>query len=214
LGVVAALYLGTVLGLHRVLGLEGVRRSSAVAADAASIAFGGAMGGALVAVLVVASTTSSMTASIMTATRIYFAMGRDGFLFSWLHFVNPRFATPSRAILTHGAVCLVFLALRQSVELHLTAFVFGRLLFIGLTGVSLFVLRRREGRRAGVFEVPFYPVLPAAFVTGIALLIAGRAIFQWRETLLDLAILAGGLPLLGFERWLRGRSRGAAARPE
>jgi hypothetical protein len=85
--------------------------------------------------------------------------------------------------------------------------VFGRLLFMALTGASLFVLRRREGRRAGVFEVPFYPVLPALFVAGVGLLIAGRLVFQWRETLLDLAVLACGLPLLGLERWLRARSR-------
>ena len=202
----AVLYIGTVLGMHHVLGLEGMRRSAAVAADAAGRALG-PLGGALVALLVVSSTASSMTASIMASTRIYFAMGRDGYLFRALHFVHPRFATPSRAVVAHGAVCLFFLALRQSVELHLTAMVFGRLLFMALTGASLFVLRRREAARPAVFAVPFYPWLPAAFVVGVGLLIAGRLAFQWRETLLDVGLLACGLPLLALERWASSRRR-------
>jgi APA family basic amino acid/polyamine antiporter len=156
LALVAALYVGAVLGMHRILGMEGMQRSAAVAADAASRAVG-PLGGLLAALLVVASTTSSMTASIMAASRIYFAMGRDGYLFRLFHRVHPRFGTPARAIVAHGAICLAFLALRQSVELHLTAFVFGRLL--------------------------------------------------WRETLVDLAVLAGGLPLLALERWASSRRR-------
>ncbi len=76
----------------------------------------------------------------------------------------------------------------------------GRILFLGLVGFGLFRLRRAGVGGAGVYRVPLYPLLPALFVAGMALLLLGRVVFQWRQTLVDLALLACTLPLLLFER--------------
>lgn len=204
---VIALYLLTLWSYHRTLGMAGVAASSAVAADSARNLFGSA-GGALVAALVVASALSSMAGSIFTDSRLFLAMARGGHLLRWFDHLHPRFGSPSRVLFGHAAVCLLVLAARQRFELHLSAMVAGRLLFIGLVAASLFRLRRAgRGEPAGPrFVVPGGPVLPAIFLGAVATLLAGRFVFQGRESLVDLALLAVGLPLLAAERWRR-RSR-------
>jgi APA family basic amino acid/polyamine antiporter len=205
MAVVAALYLAVVASYHLALGTAGVAASPAVAAEAAEVALG-AWGRALVVALVVASTVGSLTGSILADSRLFLAMARAGSLFRWLDALHPRFRSPARILGAHAAVCLVLLAVRQSTELTLSAMVAGRLLFIGLVGVALFRLRRLDVGRGDGFRVPLFPALPALFVAGVALLLAGRLVFQAREALIDLAVVAGALPLLLAERWWRSRA--------
>lgn len=204
---VIVLYLLTLWSYHRALGLDGVAASAAVAADAASRLYGSG-GGALVAAVVVAAALSSMAGSIFTDSRLFLAMARGGHLLRWFDHLHPRFGSPSRVLFGHAAVCLLVLAARQRFELHLSAMVAGRLFFIGLVAASLFRLRRagRDAQAAARFVVPGGPVLPALFLGAVATLLAGRFVFQGRESLVDLALLAVGLPLLAAERWRR-RSR-------
>jgi len=205
---VVALYLLVVCSYHRVLGTAGVAASPAVAADTATVAVGD-WGAPLVVILVLCSTVGGLTGSILADSRLFLAMSRTGGLLRWLDALDPRTASPVRVLAAHAAVCLAVLAVRQSTELTLSAMVAGRLLFIGLSAAALFRLRRRGVGPADAFRVPLYPLLPALFVAGVALLLAGRFVFQWREALVDLAILAAGLPLLALDRW-QSRRAGAA----
>ena len=83
------------------LPLESVIRSNRVAADAADAVFGRG-GGAVISGLVVFSTFGALIGIVLAGPRVYFAMARDGLLFSWLGAVHPVFRTPYRAILLQG----------------------------------------------------------------------------------------------------------------
>lgn len=203
---VVVVYVAVVLAYYRVLGPGGVAAAPAVAAAAGAAIFGGA-GAMFVAALVVASTVGSMAVGIMGHSRVHFAMARDGLFFSALGYVHPRFATPSRAIVAHGFACLALLAVRQSLELTFTAMAFGRLVFMALVGLSLFRLRRQQAGAADVFRVPLYPLLPALYLAGVGSLLVARIALQPRETLIDLAVILGALPLLPIARRLGRRPR-------
>ncbi len=108
MGIIIALYLLMNTLYHATLGMEGMRGSTIVASDAAVQIFG-SVGAAVVSLLVIVSATGSINGTIMSASRVYYAMARDGLLFKWLDYIHPIFQTPTRAIFAHcvwGAVIL------------------------------------------------------------------------------------------------------------
>ena len=95
---------------HQTLGMEGVRSSRIVASDTAVLLLG-PLGAGFIAITVMISMTGSMNGTFMTATRVYYAMARDGLFFKWLDYIHPVYRTPSRAIIAHavwGTVILLF----------------------------------------------------------------------------------------------------------
>ncbi|UCD30305.1 MAG: amino acid permease, partial [Planctomycetota bacterium] len=109
------IYISTNLIYHRILGMEGLRESTIVASDVATHLIG-PIGAGFIAVLVMISTTGSINGTMMTATRAYYAMARDGLFFKWLNFVHPKFRTPSRAILAHCFWAAAILLIRGTFE--------------------------------------------------------------------------------------------------
>ena len=72
--------------------MEGVRSSSIVASDIASLLFGN-LGASLMSITVIISATGSINGTMMSASRLYYAMARDGMLFKWFDNIHPRFRT-------------------------------------------------------------------------------------------------------------------------
>ena len=90
ISLIAVIYISANLLYHTVLGLEGVRASVIVASDAASILFGKA-GATLISLVVIISATGSINGTMMSASRLYYAMARDGLLFNWFNHNHPRY---------------------------------------------------------------------------------------------------------------------------
>ena len=108
----------------------------------------------------VLATVSSANASIMSASRISFAMGRDSLVWEWLNEVHPRFRVPHRAIfVTSGLTVLVILL--GDIELLAEAAGLLHLLLYGLMSLACIILR--GARPAGyqpVFRTPLFPLIP------------------------------------------------------
>jgi amino acid transporter len=185
---------------HRTLGMEGMRASTIVASDVAANLIG-PIGAGLVAVLVVISATGSINGTMMTATRAYYAMAKDGLFLKWLNFVHPKFRTPSRAIIAHCVWAAAILMIRGTFETIVAGMVFAVLIFYVLTTLALFKLRKNEVGGQEVYRVPLYPLLPGLYLAGILALLIFRAIFEWEKSLVDLAFIATGLPF--FLIWYR-----------
>ena len=203
LSLVMIIYLITVTMYHLALGLEGVRGSTIVASDAATT-FLGAGGAGIIAALVIVSATGSINGTYMAATRVYYAMARDGLFFKWLDYVHPRFQTPSRAVVAHGLWGAVILLVRGSFETIVAGMIFAILIFYVFMTIALFKLRRQETGDPDGFRIPWYPVLPAVYLIGLIALVVLRSIYEWQNSLMDLAFLATGLPAAAF--WLRQRA--------
>ena len=187
------LYVSTNMIYHRTLGMEGLRTSTLAASDAAIVLIG-PIGAGFIALLVIISTTGSINGTMMTATRAYYAMAKDGLFFKWLSFIHPRFRTPSRAILAHCIWGCCIVLIRGTFETIVAGMVFAILIFYTLTTLAFFKLRKNNVGGKDVYRVPLYPILPGLYLVGILTLLLSRAIIEWEKSLVDFAFIATGLP--------------------
>lgn len=192
---------------HSTLGIDGVRSSTIVASDTA-IRLVGPEGAALVALLVILSSISSTNGTVMAASRVYYAMARDGIFFKVLDYVHPRFRTPSRAVIVHCLWAAAILLLRQRFETIIAGMAFAVLIFYALATFGLFKLRRQKVGEREAYRVPLYPLLPAVYLIGVLLLILLRLVFEFEKSLIDLAFILSGLPFAWW--WCRDKKSKAA----
>jgi len=196
LAIVTALYVLTNAAYLRGLGLAGVRGSSAVASDLLSRALGRA-GGAAIGLLVCAAVTTSANATLLMGSRLVYAFGRDFAPFASLGRWSRRAGSPVNAILLQGGIALVLVGFgalsRRGFEAMVayTAPVFW--LFFLLTGISLFVLRRRDPAAARPFRAPLYPLTPLVFCATCAFLLWSSLAYAGPGALAGVAVLATGL---------------------
>jgi len=194
IGTVLAVYWSVITVYHYTLGMEGMQTTVTPAADVATVMIGTA-GAGVVAVMAIVSAIGSINGTMMSATRVYFAMARDGLFFRWLDFVHPTFRTPSRAIIVHCLWASVILVVRGSFEAIAAGMVFAILIFYTLTTLALFKLRRNDVGSESAFQMPLYPLLPSIYLIGIVGLLASRAVFEWESSLVDFAFVATGIPI-------------------
>jgi amino acid transporter len=201
LGLVTLLYvLANVAFLHA-LGLGGVAASEAVAAEVARAAFG-PTGAALIAGAVAIAALTSANATAITGARTTCAIGREYPGLRWLGRWDERRDTPGNALLAQAAIALTLVAAGGiardgfALVVDYTAPVFW--LFLLLTGLSLFVLRRRDPGIERPFRVPLYPATPALFCATTAYLLWSSLAYTGWGALAGCAVLGSGAALLVF----------------
>ncbi len=204
LGAVTLLYVAVNAAFLRGLGLAGMERSSAVAADL--LARGaGPWGGRALALLVASAVVTSANATLLMGSRQVWAFGRDFPLFARLGRWDGRTGAPPNAVRVQGALALVLVAIgaasRSGFEemVAYTAPVFW--LFFLLTGISLFVLRRRDPATPRPFKVPLYPLTPLVFCGACAFLLWSSLAHAGAGAAAGLVVLGTGL----FPLWLSSR---------
>ena len=221
-GLVAALYLLVCWAYWHVLGMEGLAASSAPAADVLRRGFG-PPGERLMAALVALSALTSINATMIVGARTGYAMGRDWHRLGWLARWDGARACPVTALGAQGAAALLLVGagsasgdgFRAMVEF--TAPVFW--LFFLLTGIALFVLRRRDPQHPRPFRVPWYPLLPLLFCASSAAMLVSSLSYVSQQSLggvsaawVGVGVLAVGvLLLLALQRDARIRAEAAIA---
>jgi amino acid transporter len=207
-GVVTLLYLGINWVFLYGLGFDKLRSSQAAAADLLMAPFGSA-GEKLMVILVAVSAMGAVNGQIFTGARIGYALGRDHSVLSRLGAWNQRFGTPVWALVAQGLVTLALIVTfgsRDGFEtlVKYTAAVFW--FFFLLTGVSLFILRRKDREHPRPYLVVGYPFIPLVFCVSSAYMFYGSLSYAPLESLWGGAIVLSALPLY----WLS--SRGAKGR--
>ena len=185
----------------RVLGMDGLARTTTPASDVMRAALGD-RGAMLIAAGIAVSTIGFLSQNLLTGPRVYFAMARDGTFFKSVATVHPRTRVPIVAIVLQGVLASL-LALSGSYERMLGFVVAIDWLFFGLTALALVVLRRRDtaaGRDAS-FRVPGHPVTTLAFVAGAWLVVANTVYRLPANALAGLGLLAVGVPV--YYLWQR-----------
>lgn len=201
--VVSALYVLVNFAYLRGLGHAGMAASQAVAADLLRLAFGESAA-VLIAILVAVAALTSANATILLGARTSYAVGRDFAPFALLGRWHPDANSPTLALLVQGGIALGLVLLgaltRKGVVtmIEFTAPVFW--LFFLLTGVAMFVLRRREPNATRPFTVPLYPLTPLVFCASSAYLLYSSLAYTGIGALVGVAVLAAGALVLAWSR--------------
>jgi len=151
-------------------------------ADAAN-RFWGRTGASIISAGIVISILGNLHITLLSASRIPFAMGERGELPRFLSTTHPRFHTPHFAIAFTGAVMLA-LALSGSFIYALTVSTIARIAIYMATCAALPVLRRKAGRAP--LQVPGGVAIAAAAILLAVWLLSNST---WREAR-DTAIAA------------------------
>ncbi|HEY5036281.1 MAG TPA: amino acid permease, partial [Chthoniobacterales bacterium] len=148
---VVAIYVSVNFFYLRSLGAAGLAATSTPASSVMRNSLG-ARGGQLIAAGIAFSAFGFLAQSMLTAPRVYFAMAEDGVFFRAVARVHPRTRAPIVAIALQGGWAIV-IALSGTYAEVVNYVVAMDCLFIGLTAVCLFALRRRSAEPAS-FRVP------------------------------------------------------------
>jgi amino acid transporter/nucleotide-binding universal stress UspA family protein len=108
------------------------------------------------------ATVSSANASIMAASRISFAMGRDQLMPDWFNRIHSRFKTPSRSIgVTGGLTMILLIFLGGHLELLAEVAGFLSLVLYSLITLSCIIMRQAKlDWYNPTFRTPLYPFVP------------------------------------------------------
>ncbi|OPY64604.1 MAG: Serine/threonine exchanger SteT [Syntrophorhabdaceae bacterium PtaU1.Bin034] len=203
IGAITVIYLTVNYTFLRALGLQATASSEAVAANVMRSIFGEA-GVTYITLLVVFTVLSSMNAIIITGSRTNYAFGRDFFLFSFMGRWQSGANTPVNALLFQGIASLVLVFLGTGTRsgfammVEYTAPVFW--LFFLLVGISLFVLRRKEGAIVRPFRVPLYPLTPLIFCGVCLYMLYSSIMYTGTGGLIGLVVLLAGIPFVLFRK--------------
>jgi APA family basic amino acid/polyamine antiporter len=185
----------------RVLGMDGLARTTTPASDVMRAALG-ERGATLIAAGIAFSTLGFLSQNLLTGPRVYYAMARDGVFFRRVGAVHPKTRAPVMAIIVQSVVAAL-LVLTGSYERILGYVVAIDWLFFGLTALALIVLRRRdrdEAEPSGRFRAPGHPYTTIVFVV-CAWLVVVNTVYRFpADTLAGVGLLVAGVPVYYFWR--------------
>lgn len=203
---VATVYILANLAYFYVLPFAEVQQSQRVAQDVATRLLGG-IGGKLLTLAAVISTLAALNGSILSGSRIFFAMARDGLFFTRLSVLNPLHHTPGRALVFQGLLAsLLILALghdKAAFERVLDYALLGTWGFYGLTSLSVIAMRIRHPELPRPYLTFGYPWVPLTFSAVAVLFCISIMLRRPHESLMGLVLLLAGLPFYAY--WSKRR---------
>ena len=203
---VTVLYVLVMLVSTGVVPIDVLGESPIPVSDVAAVSMGtvGVVGIAFAAIVAAISSSNS---SILAASRVIYAMGRDGLVSDWFNESHDRFYTPHRAILATGGVTALLVALGLGVDtiiaLLAEAASFSFLVAYLLVHVSLVVFRRADPDEYDPsFELPsaLYPAVPV-----LGVLLALVVISQMATVVILIGTGVIGLGVAWYFAYARGR---------
>jgi basic amino acid/polyamine antiporter, APA family len=201
IGIITFAYLLFVGGVLHGLGFEQLKSSDAVGVEVIERALG-PLGGQLIGVIVAIAALTSMNSTMIVGARSNYSAARDWRALNFMGRWQGERNTPVTGFIVQTAIALalvVFGALEKdgfATMVEFTAPVFW--FFFMLSGIALFVLRRREPHVVRPFQVPWYPVLPLVFVATCAYLLYSSITYARSQnaSYVALAVMISGAVVL------------------
>jgi APA family basic amino acid/polyamine antiporter len=203
---VAVLYILTCVACFHALPFSAAMASPHIASDVVA-RLAGQHAATWLTVAMVLCALGTLNSSILSGARVDYAMARDGLFFRALASINPRFHTPSIALVFQG-VAASLLALTGTFEDLYSLFIFAQWIFYGLATAAVIWLRYREPQLNRPYRTWGYPVVPALFVLGALALTVNLFLARPLRCFIGLLLILGGLFFYGYWRQ-QGSSRPA-----
>jgi APA family basic amino acid/polyamine antiporter len=200
---VIAVYVSANFAYVHTLGAEALAGTKTPAADMASRLVG-PTGAKVISFLIVISTFGFLNLALLTAPRVYYAMGADGVFFKFLGRLSPRFQVPTAAILLQGILASLF-ALSNRYDELLGYAVFADWIFFALAGIALLVFRRTMPKAPRPQPTPLYPITPVLFVLAGLGIVVNTFVADWKNARIGALIIAAGVPIFYLWRLMNKR---------
>jgi amino acid transporter len=203
MGLVTVLYVLVNWAYLRGLSHDGLAGSEAPAADLMLYAFG-APGQTLIVAIVALTSITSMNAILIAGARTTYAAARDTAGLDPLGRWHVARGTPGAAIVATAGVALGLVAFGAytrggfSTMVDYLSPVYW--LFLTLSGVALFVLRRRYPDAPRPFRVPWYPIVPLVFIGSSLYVLYSSLAYVRIGAVVGVGVLAVGVALLATLR--------------
>jgi len=198
---IAAIYLSVNLALLYVLPISQIAGKEFAAGEAATVIFG-RYGDTIFRCLTSVSMLSGINALHLMATRVVFAMSRDGLFTKKAAVVNEG-GTPTVSLFLSAVVALLFIVFGEKFETVITVLAFFFVVNYILSFVSLFVLRHREPDKPRPYRAWGYPVTPALALIGSVLFLAGAIRADTKNSVYALLLLAVSYPMFWVMKLLK-----------
>lgn len=196
---VIVIYLLINLAYFYVLTSEQVALSHRVAANMMSTV-GGRAAEAGVTIAVLISIFAALNGSILSGSRVPYAMARDGLFFRTAAVVNPKFRSPGHAMILLCLWSCVVVLSGWFDDLY-NFVIFGSWILYLMTALSVIVLRRTRPDLPRPYRVIGYPVVPVLFVLVALSLLVSTLQTRPRESFMGLGMMSLGIPFYFF--WKR-----------
>ncbi len=154
----------------------------------------GGWGANAVSVAAMISIFAALNGSILTGSRVPYAMAIDGQFFRGIGKVHPRWGTPGASIMLLGAWSSILVLSGRYDQLY-TYVIFASAIFYALAASAVIVLRTKRPELARPYRVAGYPYLPILFIAALASLIVSTLLKSPVESVMGLVIIGSGFPL-------------------
>jgi basic amino acid/polyamine antiporter, APA family len=160
------------------------------------------------------STFGCINGMVLAGARAVYAMAQDGLFFRGATIINKA-AVPGRALMFQAA-WTAFLVLPRTYNTETKAYgnlysnlldyvVSAALIFYILTIAGVFVLRKRRPDAERPYRAFGYPMVPALYIMGAAVILTLLFVYRTSTTLPGLVIVVIGLPVYAlFQRYGKG----------
>jgi basic amino acid/polyamine antiporter, APA family len=189
---VIVIYLLANAAYFYVLSPAEVAASKRVAGDMMGRVLGQA-GANAVAIAAMISIFAALNGSILTGSRVPYAMARDGLFIRSFGTVHPHFRTPGVSILGLSAWSAVILLSGRYKQLY-TCVIFASWILYGMTTAAVIVLRRKQPDMPRPYRTWGYPIVPVLFVLSAFFLVLSTLFDSPRESVFGLILIFIGLP--------------------
>ena len=217
-GGVIVLYLLANIAYLVTLRFEDIQKvpSDRVGSASADVIFPG-WGALLMAVAIMISTFGCNNGLIFAGPRAYFAMARDGLFFQKASKLN-KFHVPAWALVIQGVLAALYV-LPRTVRADgtygslyndlLTYVISAALIFYILAIAAIFVLRSKRPDAERPYKAFGYPIVPALYCVGAAIILVVLFVYQTTATWPGLLIVLTGVPVYFIWRALSGPAANA-----
>ncbi len=211
IAIITLVYVVFVIGVTHGLGFEGLKQSEALAVDVVQRAVG-ETGSQIVGIFVAIAALTSMNSTMLVGARTNYSVAHDWPVFRFMGGWQGSRNAPVVGFFVQAAIALALIFFGAfekdgfSTMVEFTAPVFW--FFFMLTGIALFVLRRKDPSTPRPFRVPLYPVLPAIFVLTCAYLLYSSVTYAQSQNAawVALAVMGTGVAVWAVIRFRRDDS--------
>jgi APA family basic amino acid/polyamine antiporter len=150
-------------------------------------------GGYIISALILISTFGCTNTTILTASRIYYAMAKKGLFFKKAAELHPKNKTPSKSLI-YQSIWACILVFSGSFDTLTDLLIFAAFIFYGMVVFGVIVLRFKMKDTPRPYKTIGYPVVPILFVIFCIMLVVISIIETPIDSLIGLGLIFSGLP--------------------